>query len=45
LGFVIIALISAVLGFGVMVGTAATLAKILFQLFLFVAWLFMDLRK
>jgi len=38
-------LISAVLGFGVMVGTAATLAKILFQLFLFVAWLFMDLRK
>ena len=45
--FLIIALISAVLGFGVIAGTAATIAKILFLLFLvlFMASLFMGLRK
>ena len=45
--FLIIALISAVLGFGVIAGTAAAIAKILFLLFLilFVASLFMGRRK
>jgi uncharacterized membrane protein YtjA (UPF0391 family) len=32
--FLIIALLAAVLGFGVIAGTAATIAKILFLLFL-----------
>ncbi len=34
IGFFIIAIIAAVLGFGVIAGTAATIAKILFIVFL-----------
>ncbi|MGA7296624.1 MAG: DUF1328 domain-containing protein [Rhodanobacteraceae bacterium] len=34
IGFFIVAIIAAVLGFGVIAGTAATIAKILFIVFL-----------
>lgn len=45
--FLIIALIAAVLGFGVIAGTAATIAKILFLLFLilFIVSLFFGKRR
>jgi len=46
LTFLVIALIAGVLGFGVVMGTAATIAKILFFVFLvlFVIGLFMGRR-
>jgi len=46
LTFLVIALIAGVLGFGVVAGTAATIAKILFFVFLvlFVIGLFMGRR-
>jgi uncharacterized membrane protein YtjA (UPF0391 family) len=45
--FLIIALVAAVLGFGVIAGTAATLAKVLFLLFLilFIVSLFFGKRR
>jgi len=46
LTFLVIALIAGVLGFGVVAGTAATIAKVLFFVFLvlFVIGLFMGRR-
>ena len=45
--FLIVALIAAVLGFGVIAGTAATIAKILFLIFLilFIASLILGKRR
>jgi uncharacterized membrane protein YtjA (UPF0391 family) len=45
--FLIIALVAAVLGFGVIAGTAATIAKVLFLLFLilFIVSLFLGKRR
>ena len=45
--FLIIALVAAVLGFGVIAGTAATIAKVLFLLFLilFIVSFFLGKRR
>jgi uncharacterized membrane protein YtjA (UPF0391 family) len=45
--FLIIALVAAVLGFGVIAGTAATIAKVCFLLFLilFIVSLFLGKRR
>ena len=45
--FLVIALVAAVLGFGVIAGTAATIAKILFLLFLilFIVSFFLGKRR
>ena len=45
--FLIITLVAAVLGFGVIAGTAATIAKVLFLLFLilFIVSLFLGKRR
>jgi uncharacterized membrane protein YtjA (UPF0391 family) len=45
--FLVIALVAAVLGFGVIAGTAATIAKVLFLLFLilFIVSLFLGKRR
>ncbi len=46
IGFLVLAIVAAIFGFGVIAGTAATIAKVLFVLFLilFVVSLFVGRR-